>query len=390
MEKVGYDMVNELYNAPMQEVEEMLKHKREQDMKVERFATIQGIKGKQFGNDIFTTLIKFKDLWDFLDVFPNVQRNTVQRKVKKIKNYTISGVTDKSTMRFFPSVTATARGNIYYDDSTNKLAIDTQNSKLSVNDGQHRFYGISEGLSELKARSNRAKDEVTRQITNEYIRELEEMVIPLTIFSGLNEIEEKQLFYDTNAKAQRPSRSATIRLAQTDYIAKLARELAEENQYLIRLGVEMDKMSIQKNNSNYVLLTTVYEFIKRLFWSEYKKDIDFLNSKNYGLYKTIVDNTLDMVFKNLPSDLYIKGKYLLEKNFALKGIAKFIHWAKLEKIDDKDIMAAIKSEEWEMSSKHWYNYGGRLSEINGILSFNGGEAGVYAVHNSLRDRLKNK
>ena len=383
-------MAKQLYNEPMQEVEQMLKAKREQDMKVQQFATLQGIKGSQFGHDIFTTLIKFKDLRTFLDVFPNVQRNTVARKVSKIKTYTISGVTDKSTMRFFPSVTATARGNVFYDESAKQLAIDTFNSKLSLNDGQHRHFGVCEALRELEGRSNKAKDQATRQQINDYIRELEEMVIPLTIFAGLNEIEESQLFYDTNAKAQRPSRSATIRLAQTDYIAKLSRELTEQNMYLKRYGVEMDKMSIQRNNSNFILLTTVYEFIKRLFWSEYKKDIDFLNSKNYGLYKTIVDNTLDMVFKNLPTDLHIKGKYLLEKNYALKGVAKFIHWAKLNKIDDKDIMAAIKNEEWEMDSKHWYNYGGRLSEINGILAFNGGEAGISAVYNSLKNRVEGK
>ncbi|MDR7207642.1 DNA sulfur modification protein DndB [Priestia megaterium] len=383
-------MAKQLYNEPMQEVEAMLKAKRDHDMKVQQYATLSGIKGKQFGNDIFTTLIKFKDLRTFLDVFPNVQRNTVARKVSKIKTYTISGVTDKSTMRFFPSVTATARGNVFYDESSKQLAIDTQNSKLSLNDGQHRHFGVCEALRELEGRSNKAKDQATRQQINDYIRELEEMVIPLTIFAGLNEIEESQLFYDTNAKAQRPSRSATIRLAQTDYIAKLSRELTEQNMYLKRYGVEMDKMSIQRNNSNFILLTTVYEFIKRLFWSEYKKDIDFLNSKNYGLYKTIVDNTLDMVFKNLPTDLHIKGKYLLEKNYALKGVAKFIHWAKLNKIDDKDIMAAIKSEEWEMDSKHWYNFGGRLSEINGILAFNGGEAGISAVYNSLKNRVEGK
>ena len=313
----------ELFNEPMQEVEAMLKRKN--DLKVDRFATISGIRGMQFGKEIFATVLKFKDLRRFLEVFPNVQRNISKRKVAKIKTYTISGVENPKLMRFFPAITVTARGDVFYDRSANRIAIDTNNSNLSVNDGQHRFYGIDGAILELKVRSNKAKDSATKEKIDRYLEELENMVIPMTIFNNLTEEEEMQLFYDSNNLASRPSRSATIKLSQTDYIAKMAREIAEENTYLKRYGVETDKMSIQRNNPNTVLLTTVYAMIKNLYWTEYMNNFDFINAETYAEYKMLTSDTFTKIFASLPDDMDTKDKYILDKSYALKGIAKYVH-----------------------------------------------------------------
>ena len=378
----------DLYNEPMQEVEAMLKRKN--DLKVDRFATISGIRGMQFGKEIFATVLKFKDLRRFLEVFPNVQRNISYRKVAKIKTYAISGVENPNAMRFFPAITVTARGNVFYDTSANRIAIDTENSNLSVNDGQHRFYGIDGAIEELKVRRNKAKDFETKEKYDTYLEELENMVIPMTIFNNLTEEEEKQLFYDSNNLASRPSRSATIKLAQNDYVARMAREISETNKSLIRFGVEMDKMSIHKNNPNTVLLTTVYAMIKNLYWTTYINDYEFINEKTYNEYKMFTVDTFNKIFASLPKDMDTKDKYILGRNYALKGIAKYVHYARLEKkYSDSEIFEAIKKVDWSLDLHVWSNYGAYPSEKKGILQFGGnGEGGIRGVYEMCMDKLK--
>jgi DNA sulfur modification protein DndB len=379
----------DMLSKPFHEVEEMIKETRQHDLSLSHMATISGIRGKQFGREIFSTVLKFKDLMSFLEVFPNVQRKIVPRRVTKIKNYVLSGLENKKNMRFFSSLTVTARGNIFYDESTQKVAINTHESRLSINDGQHRFYGISEAIRELQGRINKAKTRKARDKAVEMIEELKEMIVPIVIFNNLTEQEEKQLFHDLNNLSQRPSRSANIKLVQTDMIAKIARELSIENKYLKHYGVEVDKMSIQKNNSNTILLTTIYSMIKLMYWNSYKYDNNFINEDNIQEYKEKVNDTLSELFYTLPPDINVKGKYILEKNYALRGIAKFIHHCRNDlRIEDKYTFEAIGKVDWSTNMKFWELYGAFPSK-KGLIQFAGnGEGGITAVFMACSDKLK--
>jgi DNA sulfur modification protein DndB len=377
---------NELFNQPMQEVEEMIKRKN--DLSVNQFATISGIKGTQFNKEIFASILKFKDLMEFLEVFPNVQRNIVKRKVSKIKNYVLSGIENPNLMRFFPAITVTARGHIFYDESTTRLAIDTLTSKLSVNDGQHRFYGISEAISEIENRIQKAKDYDTKTKYKAYLNQLENMVIPMTIFNNLTEEEEKQLFYDINNLSQRPSRSANIRLVQNDNIAKMAREIAEENKYFKYYGVEYNKMSIHSNNPNTILLTTIYAMIKNLYWTEYMNDFNFITKDNYDKYKKETNDIITEIFFALPPDLQVKDKYILGKNYALKGITKFIHEVRMNKqLDYPKAFETLSKIDWTMNLDVWRKYGAFPSTKTGKMQFSGnGEGGINGVYTACIDK----
>lgn len=378
----------DMLKQPMHEVEGIIKANNRNNLIVGEMATISAIRGQQFGREIFASVIKFKDLMDFLQVFPAVQRVIVPRRVAKIKQYIMSYLDDNTSMRFFPAITVTARGDIYYNEKTNQVAIDTMKSKLSINDGQHRFYGVAEALSELRKRANKAKEVHVYNSLIAKIEELEEMTITMTIFNNLTEEEEKQLFHDTNNLSQRPSRSATIRLAQTDLIAVLARDIADTNKYLKYFGVEYNKMSIWDNNPNTILLTTIYAFIKQLFWKEYKANNDFLTMENYDYYKEVAQKTFINLFSVLPTDLEVKGKYILGKNFAFRGIAKFIHHCRVElQIEDKDIFEAISKVDWTTNKEFWVGYGATIS-IKGIIQFPGnGEGGITSVLNACFDTL---
>lgn len=189
----------------------------EKDLQLQSFATLTALKGEQFGKQIFTALLKFREFQEFLKVFPEVQRGMNTRKVSQIKTYILSGV-ELNGMRFFSSLTATARGQIFYDADAKRMAIDTSLSKLSLNDGQHRVAATSEAISELRLRSQskRLSAEERKEYENRLNR-LENMCIPIVIFNNLTETEEKQLFFDLNDLLTKPSRSTKIRLSQKDF-----------------------------------------------------------------------------------------------------------------------------------------------------------------------------
>ncbi|MGM0846919.1 MAG: DNA sulfur modification protein DndB [Bacillota bacterium] len=375
-------MFNDKYNK--NETEEFAKNSKQKDLDVGTFATIAAIRGKQFGKEVFATVIKFKDLMDFLKVFPEVQRDVNNRKVVSIKNYVLTGLDDpENAMRFFPAITATARGHIYYDEFRNQVAIDTNNSKLSINDGQHRFYGVNEAIRVLNGKLNKIKDTEEREKIKESLDRLKEMMLPMTIFNNLTESEEKQLFHDTNNLAQRPSRSATIKLAQTDLFSVLSRELSESNRYLKYYGVEMDKNSIAGNNENSILLTTVHEVARRLVWDETRKGRSTALAGRYDYYKKYIGDTFDKMFLHLPGDFGTKGKYILEKHYALKGIAKFIHDNRLIRVPDEEIFATLEKVNWEIDIEYWKQYGGQTTKRGKLAFGGGGEHGRIAVLDAL-------
>jgi DGQHR domain-containing protein len=352
------------------------------DLQVDNFATISGIRGKQFGRELYSTVIQFKDLITFLQVFPEVQRDCSTRRINSIKRYVLSSFEEGSElpMRFFSAITVTARGHIFYDEANQKVAIDTKRSKLSVNDGQHRFLGITEAINALSALYNRQEDPKEQEKVLAYLTELKQMVIPIVIFNGIGVNEEKQLFHDLNNLAQRPSRSATIRLAQTDLYSKLARELSEENVFINTFGVETDKMSIHKNNKNLILLTTIHYVVRELVDASRES----LTKVTFSDHKKELNSIFDSIFGSLPDDINEKGKYIMEKNYGFKGVAKYIATAKYEeKIEDAIIYKAIQDTDWTNNLSNWSAYGASEG-LNGVLF--AGDGGVKAVMDCLLDK----
>lgn len=365
------------------------------DMELAQFATLFAVKGTQFGKDVYSSVIKFNDLQDFLAVFPEVQRDVNPRKVSSLRRYIISGLEDTGevSMRFFSAVTVTCKATIYYDDKHNRCLIDTHASKLSINDGQHRFNAIVSAIDTLEKDFLKSKDKERTAKLKRMIDSLKEMSIPIVIFDDLSISEEKMLFHDLNNLAQRPSLNSNIRLNQTDLYAKMAREIAVSNRYLEFYGIEMDKMSISgKNNKNTILLSTIYGSTKELlsFGSRYNKD--YLNEDNYDDLKVIVNDTFTKMFSALPTDINIRGKYLIEKSFTIKAISRFICHARnhLDLMSSEDdIFKAISQVDWSYNIEIWSNYGG-IEGSNGNIVFGGGSvSGVKAVYSVLIEELEN-
>jgi DGQHR domain-containing protein len=385
----------------------ILDNKNDIDLTTGNFAMLSSIRGKQFGREVFSTAIKFKDLEYFLEIFPSVQRNIIPRKVASLRRYILSGLgipenqieldseeimeDEAESLRFFSAVTVTCKGFMFYDEVNKRVAIDVVNSKLSINDGQHRFEAIRTALEYLEKEFAKSKDKEKTAKLKAMIDELIDMTIPVVIFNGLSEIEEKQLFHDLNNLAQRPSRNANIRLNQRDLYSRMSRELSEYNRYLKHYGIEYDKMSIHSNNPNTILLSTVYASIKEILHFEQKLNKGFLTQKNYEEYKKFVNTTFDKLFYALPGDMDTKDKYILEKSYAIKAICKFIAVSRNNlnfKLEDEQIFEIISSIDWTYNLDYWAEYGGANGENNNIVFAGGNGGGYKAVYSILMDKAK--
>lgn len=84
----------------------------------------------------------------------------------------------------------------------------------------------------------------------------------------------------------------------------------------------------------------------------------------------------------------LKESTFFGKNFALRGIAKFIHHCRVElQIEDKAIFEAISKVDWTTNKEFWTGYGATVSS-KGIIPFpSNGEGGITSVLNACLDKL---
>ena len=360
---------------------EILDNRNNTDLEKGYFATLSAIKGVQFGREVYSSMIKFKDLADFLEIFPEVQRDIIPRKVASIRRYIM---TEENNLRFFSSITVSCKGYALYDEVNKRLALDVANTKLSINDGQHRFEAVKTTLAQLEKDFQKSKNKEKTQKIREQINKLEDMVLPIVIFNGLTEVEEKQLFHDLNNLAQRPSRNANIKLNQTDYLSRLARDISDNSEHMKKYGVEKEKSSIHGNNPNTILLTTVYNSLKLLFKSRENE----INEENYNEYLAEGTQWFEDVFSVVPKDIDTKGKYILDRGYGFTSIFRFISVMKEKGMDRETILKVIDKSDFRINSKEWIYYGGRINKF-GRLEFTGGSNGGYrAIYNMLMDKSR--
>jgi DNA sulfur modification protein DndB len=362
--------------------------KEEIDVKHDTFVQLAGVRGKQFGKDIYVAMMKFKDFNKFLESFPEVQRGISKSRVKDIKRYNLDAVESEEDahMKFFNGITVTCRGSMIYDEDKRTVLIDTQ-SKLSINDGQHRVEGINEAIGELEKQVEKTTDLNDRREVENKLEQLQEMTIPVTIFDGIDESQEGQLFHDLNNLPRRPSRNANIRLSQTDLFARMANDIAVENRYFSHYGVETDKQFVNIYNDNTFLLSTIYGSIRELLAVNIGLDRRFLKKRNYDRVKNEVNQQFERILEALPSDMDAKRKYIIEKSYALVGICKFVSYANENILfaDKEDIYKVIKENDWSYKNPDWIKYGGIKGKGSNVI-FSASGAGIKAIFNVLVDK----
>ena len=265
------------------------------------------------------------------------QRTLRETRIPKITNYIINNPKDY----LFSSLTASVDGKMRFspspalgeDGKLGRLYI-SMNSKLLINDGQHRRKAIEEALKIMPELGNDA--------------------ISVVFFGDKGLKRSQQMFADLNKHAVKPTTSLGILYDHRDtystFIVKLANEVE-----MFRDRVELEKTTISNRSTKFLTLSGISEATKHLlsnntkmiseeqekfvveYWNEVARNIP---EWNLLLEKKVSAGELRKNFvhshSNLLSTLGIIGAFLL-KNYPnewkekLKGLRK-IGWSRNDKM----------------------------------------------------------
>ena len=304
------------------------------------------IRGVQAGREFYVAMCPMKiipKLFIFnefdLPAEIRAQRTLRAARIPAITNYIINNPKDY----LFSSLTASVDGKMRFspspslgeDGKQGRLYI-SMNSKLLINDGQHRRKAIEEALKTMPELGNDS--------------------ISVVFFADKGLKRSQQMFADLNKHAVKPTTSLGIlydhRDAYSMFIVKLANEVE-----IFRDRVELEKTSISNRSTKFFTLSGISEAIKHLlshntkiiseeqekfvteFWNEVARNIP---EWNLLLEKKVSSGELRKNFvhshSNLLSTLGIVGAVLLKKypnewKEKLKGLRE-LGWSRTDKMWD--------------------------------------------------------
>ena len=216
------------------------------------FYSFPAIKGIQSSKEYFVIMCPLKIL-SKLFIFNEEeipaeyrsQRILNKSRIPEMANYIINNPKDY----VFSSLTASIDGEFEFstfDESINKnigtlkVAMD---SKLLINDGQHRRAAIEEAL---KANP-----------------ELGEETISIVLFIDEGLRRSQQIFSDLNKHAVNVSKSIGILYDSRDPIAIITKNLLDNNEYLKNF-TDKENTSLPKYSAKLFILSSIYETNKKL------------------------------------------------------------------------------------------------------------------------------
>ena len=304
------------------------------------------IRGVQAGREFYVAMCPMKiipKLFIFnefdLPAEIRAQRTLRAARIPAITNYIVNNPKDY----LFSSLTASVDGKMRFSPSPSlgeegkqgRLYI-SMNSKLLINDGQHRRKAIEEALKALPELGNDS--------------------ISVVFFADKGLKRSQQMFADLNKHAVKPTTSLGIlydhRDAYSMFIVKLANEIE-----IFRDRVELEKTTISNRSTKFFTLSGISEAVKHLlshnikiiseeqekfvteFWNEVARNIP---EWNLLLEKKVSSGELRKNFvhshSNLLSTLGIVGAVLLKKypnewKEKLKGLRE-IGWSRTDKMWD--------------------------------------------------------
>ena len=304
------------------------------------------IRGVQAGREFYVAMCPMKiipKLFIFneydLPAEIRAQRTLRAARIPAITNYIINNPKDY----LFSSLTASVDGKMRFspspslgeDGKQGRLYI-SMNSKLLINDGQHRRKAIEEALKTMPELGNDS--------------------ISVVFFADKGLKRSQQMFADLNKHAVKPTTSLGIlydhRDAYSMFIVKLA-----NNVEIFRDRVELEKTSISNRSTKFFTLSGISEAIKHLlshntkiiseeqekfvteFWNEVARNIP---EWSLLLEKKVSSGELRKNFvhshSNLLSTLGIVGAVLLKKypnewKEKLKGLRE-LGWSRTDKMWD--------------------------------------------------------
>lgn len=309
-------------------------------MKSNFFYTFPAIKGKQAGREFFvimcplsilSKLFIFND--DELPPEHRAQRIINRSRIPEIAAYVVNNPKDY----VFSSVTASIDGQFEfepliesYDDKIGTLKV-AMDSRLLINDGQHRRAAIEEAI---KASPSLGDETIS---------------VVLFIDEGLKR--SQQIFADLNKHAVNVSKSIGILYDSRDPIAMISKSLLEENQYLNQF-TDRENPSLSKFSNKLFTLSSIHETNKKL--------LNKLDTNNQEVVQFVCDfwnslcsnmNEWKFVFNREMSPHAFRNDYISSNGVVLEALGLVGNYLyKTHRDNWQDILSNIKTINWHRSN----------------------------------------
>ncbi|ELC8441089.1 DNA sulfur modification protein DndB [Clostridium perfringens] len=315
-------------------------------MKNNFFYTFPALKGIQASREFFVIMCPLSVLSKLFifndDELPpeyRAQRLLNKSRIPEITSYMVDNPKDY----VFSSVTASIDGDFKFEPfdkalnenmGTLKVAMD---SRLLINDGQHRRAAIEDALK------------VSPELGNETIS------VVLFIDEGLNR--SQQIFADLNKHAVNVSKSIGILYDSRDPIALITKSLIEQNSFL-KYFTDREKPSLSKYSNKLFTLSSINETNKKLL-CKLNPDDESTQKFVYEFWNCLCTNMKEwqFVFNKELSASNFRGSYVSSNAVVLEalGIVGNCLFRK-NKSKWKDYLVNIKNIDWNRSNlSDWSN-----------------------------------
>ena len=310
------------------------------------FYSFPAIKGKQASRDYFIIMCPLKILSklftfnnDYLPPEQRAQRIINKARIPEMASYIVNNPKDY----VFSSLTASIDGEFVFENidlsfdkniGTLKVSMD---SRLLINDGQHRKAAIEEAL---KADSSLGDETIS---------------VVLFIDEGLKR--SQQIFADLNKHAVNVSKSIGILYDSRDPIAMITKSLVENNNYL-KYFTDKENPSLSKFSPKLFTLSSINETNKKLLSklnTNDKKVVDFVTE----FWDTLCENMKEwqFVFNKETSPTLFRTDYISSHGVVLEALGLVGNYLyKNNPYDWKKILSNIKNIDWHRTNlDDWQN-----------------------------------
>lgn len=315
-------------------------------MKNNFFYTFPAIKGKQATRDYFIIMCPLKILSKLFifneDELPpehRAQRILNRARIPEMATYIINNPKDY----VFSSLTASIDGDFEFtpinaesDDKIGNLKV-AMDSRLLINDGQHRRAAIEEAIKAVP--------------------ELEDETISVVLFIDEGLKRSQQIFADLNKHAVNVSKSIGILYDSRDPIAMITKSLLEENNYLKHF-TDKENPSLSKFSPKLFTLSSINETNKKLLNKLNTNDpkiISFVKE----FWDVLCENMKEwqFVFNKDTNPTLFRKDYISSNGVVLEALGLVGNYLyKNNPYDWKKILSNVKDIDWHRTNlDDWQN-----------------------------------
>ncbi|MHC1682286.1 MAG: DNA sulfur modification protein DndB [Clostridiaceae bacterium] len=304
------------------------------------FYTFPAIKGKQATRDFFVIMCPLSIL-SKLFIFNDEELPPEHRAQRILNTFRIpemaSYIVNNPKDYVFSSITASIDGNFEFmpldksfDDKIGTLKV-AMNSRLLINDGQHRRAAIEEAL--------KASPELGEETIS----------VVLFIDEGLNR--SQQIFADLNKHAVNVSKSIGILYDSRDPVAMITKSLLEENNFL-KHYTDKENPSLSKFSPKLFTLSSINEANKKLVTKlNIKDDKTYIFVKEF--WDVLCENMKEWKFvfdKDINPHLF-RSDYISSNGVVLEALGLVGNYLYTNNQSNwKEILSNIKNIDWHRSN----------------------------------------